>query len=950
MRFIQGRTLSDAIQTHHRQPTALGLRQLLQRFIAVCQTVAYAHSKHVIHRDLKPDNVMLGDYGETLVVDWGLAKVIKGPGPESSGPGEPGAFATGAEDSPAGDGLGQTVDCASAAAEGSKEPLTVAGQVLGTPAYMAPEQARGATLGPAADIYALGAVLYNLLTGKSPYQGRTALAVIQQVLAGPPPTPLTHRRGMPRALNAICLKAMGREADQRYATAAELARDVERWLADEPVTAYREPLPARLARWGRRHRTLVTATVLVLLTLIGAAVVGGLVVGREQERARVLAHADALPDAGAATVPALLSDLEAHRDVARRRLWARWQDPGLTNSQRLRLGLALADDAEVRAQLVALVRTADDPQEVLLARDALAPHAAVVAPLLWGPVAETATSRRERLRLLAILATLDPDNERWAAGAGDAVSALVRENVLHSGGWAEALRPVRGRLRPPLTRVFRDANRLDSERSLATVLLADYAADRPEELADLLMDADSRQFAVLFPKVQTHGRDSLLLLTREATEPDKERQARRQANAAVALLKMGQPGSVWPLLKHSKDPRVRSYLIHRLGPLGADAGAIVRQLGKEQDVTIQRALVLSLGPEEFGEEAWTPEAKKLLVEQLQEMYCTAADPGLHAAAEWLLKQWKKEVWLRQIDEGLVADKGQRDKRLERIREELRLAKEEAQPQWYVNGLGQTLVVIPGPVQFEMGSPSEEVGSLHPREQLHRRRIGRTFAIAAKPITVKQYLQFDRSKANDYSTELAPSEDCPMHSVSWYMAAAYCNWLSKQDGIPEEDWCYEPNKGKYEDGMTLAPDYLKRTGYRLPTEAEWEYACRAGTITSRYCGETEQLLGKYGRYLRNSGDRSWPVGSLKPNDLGLFDMHGNLWAWCQERYREYPKSQGQEPIDDMDDSLVVDKDENRVLRGGAFDRPAVFVRSAHRDFNAPGSRFARLGFRVARTFR
>jgi formylglycine-generating enzyme required for sulfatase activity/tRNA A-37 threonylcarbamoyl transferase component Bud32 len=946
MRFIQGRTLAEAVQAYHRQPTPLAFHDLLKRFVAVCQTIAYAHSRGIIHRDLKPANVLLGDYGETLVVDWGLAKRVGG-GPEAQArPGE--------ELTAAGGDTGA----------GSGEALTEAGQVLGTPAYMSPEQAAGRVdaVGPAADVYALGAILYEVLTGQPPYRGAGMGAVLAQVRRGPPSTPGQVWRGVPRALEAVCLRAMARSPRDRYTGAGEVAREVERWLADEPVVAYREPLPVRLVRWARRHRTLTTAAGGVLLTLLGATVLGGLVVRRAKEQAGALAQADALPAAGSASVPALLKDLEAHRDTVRPRLWARWQDPALTDGhQRLRLGLALANDAEVRARLVALARMADEPQEVLLVRDALQPYAAEVAPLLWGPVAEPATPSRERFRLLAILATLDPNSDRWAVRADEVVSALVRENILHVSGWAEALRPVRGGLISPLADVFRDGNRPGLERGLAADLLADYAGDQPQLLADLLMDADEKQFDVLFRKVQTFGARGLRLLTGEvdrklpvdATEDAKEKLAKRQANAAVALLRMNQPVKVWPLLRRSgepDDPRVRSYLIHRLGPLGAYGGAVVRQLEQEQDVTIRRALILSLG--EFGEEAWGLKEKERLVNRLQQMYLTEADPGLHAATEWLLRQWKDERgWLKRTNEAWAQDRELRAKRFENIKQELIQANKKPKPQWYTTGQGQTMVVIPGPLQFMMGSPPNEVGGLHPREQLHLQQIGRTFAIAAKPVTVEQYLQFDRSMENDYSPVLAPTVDCPMHGTSWYMAAAYCNWLSKKEGIPEVDWCYQPNKdSKYDDGMTLAPDYLKRTGYRLPTEAEWEYACRAEALSSRYYGEAEELLGKYGWYVQNSRFRTWPAGSLKPNDLGLFDMHGNVWQWCHEPYREYPAKQGQETIDDREDSLIIAKDQKRILRGGAFDRPAVFVRSAHRDFTEPGFRRASLAFRPARTIR
>jgi formylglycine-generating enzyme required for sulfatase activity len=269
-----------------------------------------------------------------------------------------------------------------------------------------------------------------------------------------------------------------------------------------------------------------------------------------------------------------------------------------------------------------------------------------------------------------------------------------------------------------------------------------------------------------------------------------------------------------------------------------------------------------------------------------------------------------------------------------------------------------MVVIPGPVEFLMGSPATEAGRLAVESQ-HRRRIGRTFALAAKPVTVREFRRF--LKENKLETwfegggqtaplmkRYSPDEHGPIILVDWYTAAAYCNWLSKQEGIPEAQWCYQTNpQGQV---TALKAKYLSLQGYRLPTEAEWEYACRAGAVTSRYYGETEELLRRYAWYVRNSGVRSWPVGRLKPNDLGLFDMHGTVYTWCQESYQgDYPAGKEGERIDDNEGGLIINSAVGRVLRGGSFIDLASFVRSAYRSRDVPATRGNVVGFRPARTF-
>src|SRR5262249_49787037 len=142
-------------------------------------------------------------------------------------------------------------------------------------------------------------------------------------------------------------------------------------------------------------------------------------------------------------------------------------------------------------------------------------------------------------------------------------------------------------------------------------------------------------------------------------------------------------------------------------------------------------------------------------------------------------------------------------------------------------------------------------------------------------------------------------------------------------------------GRFEGVTRLRANYLSLTGYRLPTEAEWEYACRAGAVTSWYYGEAEEpLLPRYGWDLKNSGERTWPVAGKKPNDLGLFDMHGNAYTWCQESYQDYPRAKGGEAIEDKEDDLIISPSTFRVLRGGSFLFHAVYVRSANRVVDVP----------------
>jgi serine/threonine-protein kinase len=275
MRFIRGETLKSAIGSFHAADKAgrdasersLALHQLLRRFCDLCNTVAYAHSRGVLHRDIKPENVMLGKYGETLVVDWGLAK-----------PGVERIAATPEHADP--------TELTLQPASGSVPIEEKEGSCLGTPAFMSPEQAAGrlSQMGPTSDIYSLGATLYVLLTGKKPFDGADAGEVLEKVKRGRFIPPSEAKPGTPRALDAICRKAMSAAPADRYKTAMSLADDVEHWLADEPVAAYPEPILARGARWVRRHRTTAVAAAVLLVSTVVALSISTLLIWREQQR------------------------------------------------------------------------------------------------------------------------------------------------------------------------------------------------------------------------------------------------------------------------------------------------------------------------------------------------------------------------------------------------------------------------------------------------------------------------------------------------------------------------------------------------------------------------------------------------------------------------------------------------------------------------------------------
>ncbi|HUY88267.1 MAG TPA: serine/threonine-protein kinase [Pirellulales bacterium] len=298
MRLVSGQTLEEAIERWHREGKALigrEFRQLLRKFLDVCDIVDYAHSKGVLHRDLKPQNIMLGQHGETVVLDWGLAvrfnaTALAGQADlRDDGPSNQAADAEFRGDLTCGEGSDKTLELPRQQDSGpaDAEYLTQPGAVLGTRGYMCPEQADGDRDQPlpARDVFSLGAILYRILTGRVPdlserlsVEAREAKGRRSVESQGFPPA-------APGALKAICLKAMSLQPSDRYCSARQLADDLEHWLADEPVAALPDGLAASLARWSRRHRRFFASGVVISGILIAS--LGALVVLQKRAKDRI---------------------------------------------------------------------------------------------------------------------------------------------------------------------------------------------------------------------------------------------------------------------------------------------------------------------------------------------------------------------------------------------------------------------------------------------------------------------------------------------------------------------------------------------------------------------------------------------------------------------------------------------------------------------------------------
>jgi serine/threonine protein kinase len=565
------------------------------------------------------------------------------------------------------------------------------------------------------------------------------------------------------------------------------------------------------------------------------------------------------------------------------------------SKERLHISLALLSHDPREARVCFDQLMVGNPEQFLVIRDALFDHKHPLIPELWAVLEDANQSDERRFLAACGLARFvgigdSESSARWQPHAERIVAGFIAlgiEDPSHSSTWDVALTPIRSLLLDALADVALDQNRSSPGRSFAIHVLKRYELSS-DFLAELVKRCNTEQFLILLPQFQKNQSvlaqfNAELANTPQPSdsESDKELIADRVANSIIGLASAGQFETLWPRLEHSTDPRLRTHLIHRLAACQIDPEPLARRAlltrptkvvgqvfnlprtGKKRQVTnlphvkigllsgasllsvesvhrlatvatagksssadhlsIRRALLLTLG--EYDPSKLPRQLHDQLLSQLTQAYSTETDPGFHSAIEWLFRKWGQQDQL--VVNHPDAQSGNVEDSLS----------------WSVNGQGHTMIKIPGPVMLTMGSPRDESGreggTEKQTERQHERLIKRTWAIASKEVTVEQFMRFrprhHHSVQYGYDLEAASTSDCPVNLVTWHDAAAYCNWLSEQEGIPTSEWCfvyeqeneenaespailaltgYSKDEGSGDRVMRMVPNYLSRTGLSL----------------------------------------------------------------------------------------------------------------------------------------
>jgi formylglycine-generating enzyme required for sulfatase activity len=920
MKLVNGQTLASVFERQSSGDPNWTRPRVLTLIQRVCEAVAYAHGQGVIHRDLKPTNVMVGGFGEVYVMDWGLARQVGGPD------------------------LPQTADAPDPAGAELREQVTLTreGGVIGTPDYMSPEQAAGriADMSPASDVYSLGAMLYRMIAGHPPYRRREESVasdeVLQRVAEGPPPPLLNVAPDAPPELVAICERAMARRTEARYQDVGDLAADLTAYVEGRVVTAYETGAWAEARKWVHRNSPLAASLAAAILLLVAGLVMTAVLRGHA---VRNLELAE-----------------ERRQEAQSNELLAQQKE---AEAQRQAI---LAED---RADEVLRLSALQDLEDLIAEADALWP----VEPEKIGAyedwirtarelVSDVAVHRatRERLREHALPRT---DEERTA----DAHTHPDR------GALESARREVA--YRRALVRCLREG----AQHALPPIDLPSY----PAIPWGLNLEAWWR----VDPRREVFGEEATgLVLAREALKGASPKELSAIGDTlAWAHFALGRDEEALATYRQV----ARDALPHERDGYQASLEAFetaiafrssVAGLEQEQGLLDETEVRLSSLETRVAERrTWRfPESR--LDQRWWDSLLTKLIDGLAALEDGLLSDhavvdghgWsvpRRLAYARAIEPASTETEGTRQLWTDAI------AAISASPRY-----GE-LTISPQRSLLPLGTDPEsglwEFAELQTGEPARRGADGRlelhpetgVVLVLLPGSTFQMGAQSQDPEDANYDPEATPIEE-PVRTItiSPYFLSKFemtsAQWRRIAGSHPCD--CITDGSGPVHFVSWLECNALcTRLGLTLPSEAQWEYATRAGTTSPWCCGTERETLQLFANLADVSGRDNEPredlnyepwndgwrglarIGHLGANAFGLHDVHGNVGEWCLDSAVYY----GRPDADNLDPVVQSDYWQSRIYRGGSYNRTGTLARSSHRHYVLPDLRAARIGLRPAR---
>ena len=613
-----------------------------------------------------------------------------------------------------------------------------------------------------------------------------------------------------------------------------------------------------------------------------------------------------LATASVAEVPEILDELDDH---------SRWSTSMLQNalaeaergtSSHTYIRLALLRRDSTLAKSIGEELLTADVETLALLRDELEPYREEFVSELWVCLADETAGDRRRHNAALVLAKYDSPNAEdespWNQQAEHVADRLIDFANEDRHGYRTTLalmNPARDALLGRLSAVFVNENESEVRRLSATGLLADFLRDDPQALVDRFLAADMDQLRPVLRTIDEHRQAVRHILVRAVGQPARASQSReerlqtanRRAIAAALLLRHGVIGSGVPdVFGNHGFADARSQLIHRVQPLGVPPELLAEMLQAQTDSSIRQGLMQALG--EFDKKQLPTDLRDRTIQLVKGWYRTGNDGGLHSTSRWLLLRWGDSEWLESTASELAGQS------------------EAPGRNWYVNREGHVMIRVPNdrdeqPYLFDIASA-----------EVTREQFKRSFPDYEPPLSPTN------SGDGDNDVEFTP--DCPASNVNWHMAVEYCNWLTRQEGLGDDQLCY-PDRQEGSPPVELFPDYRNRLGFRLPTADEWLAAGHCGAKTEYFFGDDVRRLEGYAMLRKESGGRFWPAATRKPNDYGLFDMPTNVMEWVSATRRE------QRGVFGDQNSRRLDSFNTRT----AFDSPEL--------------RWMTIGFRVSRSF-